>query len=81
MNELRRAVGLGGRDRPVGAGAERARVNVTRNLRRAVTAISANAPDLGAHLERSIRTGRLCSYTPEPASALDWKVTTRIGGD
>lgn len=32
LNELRRAVGLDGRDRPSGSGAERARVNVTRNI-------------------------------------------------
>ena len=38
MQELRRAVGLRGRDRPVGSGAERARVNVARSLRRAIQA-------------------------------------------
>ena len=35
LRELRRAVGLGGRDRPTGSDAERARINVARSLRRA----------------------------------------------
>ena len=75
VQELRRAVGLDGRDRPTGSGAERARVNVTRSLKRAVAAISEKVPDLGAHLDHSLRTGRFCSYAPEPASALTWEIT------
>lgn len=74
LDELRRAVGLGGRDRPSGSGAERARVNVTRNLKRAIAALAAVSPALGAHLERSVRTGRYCAYEPEPAAALAWSV-------
>ena len=41
MRELRRAVGLGGRDRPSGSSAERARVNVARSLRRAISTVRA----------------------------------------
>ncbi len=74
LRELERAVGLGGRDRPSGSGAERARVNVVRSLRRAITAVKHQAPDLGAHLEVSVRTGRYCAYVPEPAAALRWVV-------
>jgi hypothetical protein len=73
VQELRRAVGLDGRDRPTGSGAERARVNVTRSLRRAVAAVADQLPELGAHLERSVRTGRFCSYSPEPSAALTWE--------
>jgi hypothetical protein len=74
IRELERAVGLGGRDRPSGSGAERARVNVVRSLKRAIGAIAQQAPDLGAHLEVSVRTGRYCCYLPEPAAALRWIV-------
>jgi hypothetical protein len=74
LEELRRAVGLGGRDRPSGSGAERARVNVTRNLRRAISVITEASPTLGVHLDRSVRTGRYCVYDPEPAAALVWSV-------
>lgn len=74
LGELRRAVGLGGRDRPNKSGDERARVNVTRTLRRAIDAIGRELPHLGAHLHASVRTGRYCCYAPEPASALAWDV-------
>jgi hypothetical protein len=74
LAELRRAVGLGGRDRPQGSGDERARVNVARTLRRAIAAIERAVPDLGAHLSVSVRTGRFCAYDPEPAAALHWDV-------
>lgn len=74
ISELRHAVGLTGRDRPTGSGAERARVNVTRTIRRATAIISDVVPDLGAHLTNAVRTGRYCVYTPEPAAALAWNV-------
>lgn len=76
MDELRRATGLWDRDRPSGSGAERARVNVTRNLRRAIAAIAAELPALGSHLEVSVRTGAFCRYDPEPAAGIEWVVET-----
>jgi hypothetical protein len=44
MTELRRAVGVGGRDRPSGSTAEKARINVTRTVRRALDAVAAATP-------------------------------------
>ena len=73
MEELGRAVGLSGRDRPQGATDERARVNVTRSIKRAIAAVAAGAPELGSHLEVSVRTGRQCRYQPDPAVALTWE--------
>lgn len=73
--ELRRAVGLSGRDRPQRSGSERARINVTRNIRRAIATIERSAPELAAHLTVSIRTGHHCTYTPEPAARIDWAIT------
>lgn len=70
MDELQRATGLGGRDRPQHSGTEKARVNVTRNLRRAIAAIHRQSPYLGAHLRVSIRTGNVCSYHPDPSSTI-----------
>ena len=75
LDELGRAVGLAGRDRPQGATHERARVNVTRSIRRAIGAVAAAAPALGAHLEVSVRTGAQCRYQPDPAAALTWEVS------
>jgi hypothetical protein len=74
MAELRRAVGLGDRDRPQGSGSERARINAARNIRRAISAIDKVAPQLAAHLTVSIRTGYRCSYAPEPAAAIQWQI-------
>jgi len=75
LRELKRAVGLGGRDRPTGSDAERARVNVVRSLRRTISGITRQSPLLGAHLEESIRTGRYCMYLPEPGAHLSWVVS------
>ncbi len=61
-----------GRDRPQQSGAEKARINVTRNIRRAIATIAAAQPTLGAHLQNSIHTGHSCSYSPEPAAAISW---------
>jgi hypothetical protein len=79
MGELRRAVGLGGRDRPSASSVERARINVARSVRRAIAAVGAALPALGAHLEVSIVTGRSCRYAPEPATALRWTVERSEG--
>ena len=77
LRELRRAVGLGGRDRPTGSDAERARINVVRSIRRTISAVALQAPLLGAHLEVSVRTGRHCIYLPEPGSAMSWVMSGR----
>lgn len=74
LGELRAAVGIGGRDRPQGSGNERARINAARTIRRAIAAVAAALPDLGAHLDVSVRTGHHCAYAPEPAAALNWHV-------
>lgn len=72
--ELAAAVGLGGRDRKAASGAERARVNVTRAIRKCVRRISELDPALGDHLERSLRTGSFCVYEPAASEALEWRV-------
>ena len=70
LAELRRAAGLGGRDRALGTSTtERARKAVTARLRDAIHRIEAVLPDLGAHLDRSVLTGTTCRYAPtEPVS-------------
>jgi tetratricopeptide (TPR) repeat protein len=73
--ELARAVGLGGRDRRLGSNAERARASVTLAMRRAIGRIRAAHPALGAHLERTIRTGTFCVYLPDPRVPADWRMS------
>ena len=62
--ELARAVGLGGRDRRSGSAAERARVNVTLRIRKAIQRIAEHCPRLAHHLQTCVRTGSFCSYEP-----------------
>lgn len=65
LAELRRAAGLGGRDRALGTStSERARKAVTARVRDAIHRIGAVLPDLGAHLDRSVLTGNTCRYAP-----------------
>jgi hypothetical protein len=70
--ELARAVGLGGRDRRAASHAERARLNVTRSIRAAMAHIARDHPSLGRHLAATIRTGRYCSYNPDPRAPITW---------
>lgn len=64
--ELARAVGLGGRARPGGSNAERARVNVTRAIRLAIDRIGEHDAALGAVLSAAVATGTYCRYEPLP---------------
>ena len=62
VRELAAATGLGGRPRQLGRESERARLNVTRAIRTAITRIRDRAPDAAAHLDQAVRTGTRCSY-------------------
>jgi hypothetical protein len=65
IEQLTAAYGLGGRARRAGSDAERARTAVTARVRDAIRHLAAAHPELGRHLERSIRTGTFCVYEPE----------------
>ncbi|HSJ28423.1 MAG TPA: AAA family ATPase [Acidimicrobiia bacterium] len=71
---LAEAVGLGGRDRRAASPAERARLNVTRALRSAMGRIRDSHPELGRHLDATIRTGIYCAYTPDPRTPPGWEL-------
>jgi tetratricopeptide (TPR) repeat protein len=73
-HELSAAVGLGGRDRPTASAAERARVNVTRALRREMRRIADEDARLGRELETTVRTGTFCAYEPDPRRPVTWQV-------
>lgn len=74
VQELSRAVGLGGRTRRIGGTVERARTSVTRTLRYALGRVADELPDLGEHLNRSISTGVECSYSPDPLHPIHWQL-------
>jgi tetratricopeptide (TPR) repeat protein len=73
-SQLIEGVGLGGRDRRAASARERARVAVTRAIKRAIQKIEADNPALGHHLRNAIRTGAYCAYDPEPAARVAWRV-------
>ncbi len=72
VQELARAVGLGGRDRRAASASERARVAVTRAIRQAITRVADHHPQLGVHLNHAIRTGAYCAYAPDPRTPTSW---------
>src|SRR5215471_6832096 len=73
MGELARAVGLGGRDRRAASHAERARLNVTRAIHGGLANLAPSNPPLGRLLAATSRTGRYCSYTPDPRAPITWE--------
>jgi tetratricopeptide (TPR) repeat protein len=72
--EIRRAIGLGGRDRRAASSAERARVAVTRAIRLALERISEQNRDLGRLLSTTIKTGAVCSYVPDERFPVSWRL-------
>jgi hypothetical protein len=72
VRELGRVTERSGRARRASGPAERARVNVTKHLRRAIADIAARDPDLGAHFERAVSTGLVCAYRPLPDDVIEW---------
>jgi hypothetical protein len=65
VEHLSGALGIGGRSRPLGSAAERARSAVTWRIRNAIRKIANVHPRLGRHLQNSVRTGTFCAYAPE----------------
>lgn len=65
LKEMRKATGLGGRDRKMGDATERARSSVTWRIRHAIKKLEQAHPALARHLRHSIKTGVFCSYSPE----------------
>ena len=71
---LRAAVGIGNKDRPTSSNIERARVMVTTRIKGTLKRLLECHPPLGHHLAHSIKTGRYCSYNPEPRHHTPWVI-------
>jgi CheY-like chemotaxis protein len=71
--QLASAVGLGGRDRRTGSGAERARSAVTKRIKESINRIGKVLPTLGRHFDTRVKTGYFCSYNPHPDHPVFWK--------
>ena len=70
--ELKNALGLSSRSRNARSAADQARVNVPKNIGRALDQIEAEHESLGRLLKSTIRTGMFCSYQPDPRSRVAW---------
>jgi hypothetical protein len=64
IDELRRAAGLGGRDRTLRSDQERLRKTVTARIRDTLRRLDERHPALADHLRSSVRTGAMCTYAP-----------------
>lgn len=80
VGELARCFGLGGRARRPSAAAEKARLNVTRAIRTAISTVTEALPEAGAVLDRRIRTGSFCAYEPHPDDEVTWSVQAAVNG-
>ncbi|MEJ7804056.1 MAG: hypothetical protein WKH68_11920 [Candidatus Limnocylindria bacterium] len=76
VSQLASAFGIGGSARVAASASERARLNVTRAIRAAAKRLDEALPGAGAALDRRIRTGLYCVYTPEPGEQIHWIVQT-----
>ncbi len=72
--ELKRAVGLSGRDRRAASSQERARIAVTQAIRFALAKIAKNDAKLSKMLSSAIKTGAICSYRPLATPAVRWRL-------
>ncbi len=71
--ELAAGVGFRGRERRTSSHSQRARLSVFKNIRGAIEKLREANPALGRHLANSIKTGFLCSYSPDPANPIVWR--------
>lgn len=74
LEHLSASAGLGGRSRSFAGGDERARVAVRKSLRRVFDEIGTTAPEFGAQLQASIRTGHACRFDPVAGFAPTWRI-------
>ena len=70
--EITAATGHGGKIRKFSSPEDRARSNVTMQIKAAIQKISDQNPKLGSHLHRNIKTGMDFSYQPDPATDIHW---------
>lgn len=64
VTELARATGLRGKARRAGSATERARINVQRRLKAAISRVAEVDAELGRFLEHAVHTGTYCCFRP-----------------
>ncbi len=69
---MRQTLGLWGKSRRSGSHADKARINVTRAIKRVLDKIRKQDERLAAYLESTIKTGYQALYTPDPNNPVFW---------
>jgi len=72
LRELAGATGLGGRARTTSGAAERARVAVRKAIAAALDRIEADDAATARVLRRTVHTGSVCHYEPNPDAPVEW---------
>jgi hypothetical protein len=67
------SVELEHRAAPEGVREERARLNVTRAIQSVIGRLDQLHPSLADHLRATVKTGRFCSYRPDPRVPIRWE--------
>jgi hypothetical protein len=73
-DQLRSAVGLGGRSRRACSEIERLRIAITHRVRSAIARIREHVPALGEHLATSVQTGCCCAYKLPADKIIEWEL-------
>jgi hypothetical protein len=66
-------LGAAARGQRTGSDAERARLTATKGIKAALDKIAVSHPELGAHLQATVRRGYFCSYQPDPRHPIEWE--------
>jgi uncharacterized membrane protein len=74
LREVSSATGLSGRARSSGGSAERARVAVRKAIATVLERLDADDPPTARLLRRTVHTGRVCRYEPDPDAPIEWIV-------
>jgi hypothetical protein len=80
LDHIRKSVDGTGRSRVFADSVEFARTSTQKALRRALSQIAAQAPELAEELRKSLRTGAMCRFDPGPAIPSTWTVTDSKSG-
>jgi hypothetical protein len=72
MEAIVRELRNGARGRQLDVDVERARIAVTKTLKAVIGRIHSAHPELGEHLEATIKRGHVCIYRPDPRSPIHW---------
>jgi non-specific serine/threonine protein kinase len=51
-------------------------MRVTKAIKAAIQRIGQLDRALAEHLDHAVKTGAYCSYAPDPAAAVAWRITT-----